>query len=34
MYDECVDDVDIVQVPDVVAENIEDITQKFFDWMS
>ena len=34
VYDGCMDDVDIIQVPDVVAENIEDITQEFFDWMS
>lgn len=25
-------DVDIVSVPDIVCENIEEVVQKFFDW--
>lgn len=34
VYDGYLDDVDIIRVPDVVAENIEDVTQDFFNWMS
>ncbi len=26
------DDVDIVSVPDIVCENLEEVVQKFFDW--
>ena len=26
------DDVDIVSVPDIVSENLEEIVQKFFAW--
>ena len=34
VYDGCLENVDILLVPDDVADDIERITQEFFNWLA
>ena len=34
VFDDNLDDVDILSVPDFIADNIEQITQQFFNWVA